>query len=86
MDIQFVWAESTSTVLRDVLESQIRNDLDDDPALHPCHPGVITATLDSTHPLEASIKGQLVCSCGKPLATFSGPSDGSSSLNWTLHV
>jgi hypothetical protein len=85
MDIQFVWAESTSTVLRDVLESQIREDVEDDSDLHPCHPGMMTAHLHSTDPLEASIKGQLVCNCGKSLASFSGLSDGSR-LTWTYHV
>jgi len=82
MDIQFVWTESTSTVLRDVWESKIREDVDDDPDKRSCHPEIITATLYSTDPLEASIKGQLVCNCGKSLATFSGPSDGSR-LTWT---
>ena len=85
MDIQFVWAGSTSIIPRDVLESQIREDVDDDPDICLCHPGVITATLHSTNPLEVSIKGQLVCNCGKSLASFSGTSDGSS-LTWTYHV
>lgn len=79
MDIHFLWAESTSTVLRDVLESQIW--MDADSQIHPCHPGVITAHIFSTDPLEISIKGKLVCSCGKSLATFLGSSDGSG-LTW----
>lgn len=85
VDIQFVWGESTSTVLRDVLESQIREDVDTDPDLRPYHPGIITAHIRTTDPLEVSIKGQLMCNCGKSLATFSGLSDGAR-LTWTYHV
>lgn len=81
MDIRFVWGGSTSTVPRDVLESKIREDVAADPGLRPCHPGIVTAYLDSTDPLEVSIKEALICKCGKCLAIFPGASDGSS-LTW----
>lgn len=81
MDIRFVWVGSTSTVSRAVLESKVREDVDDDPDLRPCHPGIVTAYLDSTDPLEVSVKGSLICKCGKCLAICSGASDGSS-LTW----
>ena len=81
MDIKFVWAGSASTVPRAELESKIREDVKDDSDLHPCHPGIITAHLRSIDPLEVSVKGHLVCMCGKSLAIFSGDSDGSE-LTW----
>jgi hypothetical protein len=76
MDIQFLWDNSTTTVLRDEVEARIREDVETDSDIQPCHPGIITAQLHSTDPLEASIKGQVFCSCGKALASFSGNSDG----------
>jgi hypothetical protein len=76
MDIKFIWARSPSTVSRSELESKIREDVDDDADLYPCHPGIITAHLRSTDPLEVSAKGHLVCTCGKSFAEFSGDSDG----------
>jgi hypothetical protein len=81
MDIKFVWAGSTSTVTRGELESKIREDIDDDSDLHPCHPGIMTAHLRSVDPLEVSVIGHLVCTCGKSLAIFSGDSNGSK-LTW----
>ena len=81
MDMRFVWVGSTSTFHRDVVESKIRKDVDDAPDLRPCHPGIVTAYLDSTDPLEVSVKVALICKCGKCLATVSGDSDGSS-LTW----
>jgi nuclease-like protein len=77
MAVQFVWAVSTSTVPREEVESKIREDLENHPDLHPCHPGVITAQVFSTDPLEVNIAGQLVCTCGESFAQFSGSSDGS---------
>lgn len=82
MDIRFVWVGSTSTFHRDVLESKIRQDVDDDLDLHPCHPGIVTAYLDSTERLEGSVKGALICKCGNALAIFSGDSDGAGVI-WT---
>ena len=82
MDIRFVWVGSTSTFHRDVLESKIRKDVDDDLDLRPCHPGIVTAYLDSTEPLECSVKGALICKCGRALAKFSGDSDGTGVI-WT---
>ena len=70
MDIRFVWVGSTATVSRAVLEAKIRADVDDDPDLRPCHPGIVTAYLDSPEPLEGSVKGALICKCGKALANF----------------
>ena len=81
MDIRFVWVGSTATVSCAVLESKVREDIDDDLDLRPCHPGIATAYLDSTDPLEASVKGALICKCGKCFGTFWGASDGSS-LTW----
>lgn len=77
MDVRFVWAVSTSTVPREEVESKIREDVENHPDLHPCHPGVITAQILSTDPLEVNIAGQLVCMCGESFAEFSGSSDGS---------
>ena len=81
MDIRFIWVGSTSTFHRDVLESQIRKDLDEARALRPCYAGIVTAYLDSPEPLEVSVTGALICKCGKCLATFSGDTDGSR-LTW----
>jgi hypothetical protein len=78
MDIQFIWDNSTTTtVLRDVVEEGIREAVENDSDIRPCHPGVITAKLHTTDPLEASLKGQLSCSCGKVFASFFGSSGGS---------
>ena len=76
LDIKFIWAGSTSIVPRAELESQIREDVDGDTDLHPCHPGIMTAHLRSSDPLEVSVKGHLACTCGKSFAIFSGDSDG----------
>ena len=81
MEIKFAWAIPTSTIPRDVSEAKIREDVESDPDIHPCHPEIITARVLWTDPLEDSIKGELVCTCGKPIATFSGSSDGST-LTW----
>jgi hypothetical protein len=77
MDFLFTWDNSITTVLRDVVESGIREDVEAHSAIRPCHAGVVTAQLHSTDPLELSLHGQLFCSCGKAFASFSGPSDGS---------
>lgn len=77
MDIDFVWSTPTTTVPRDVLESKIRDDIESDPDIRPCHSGKITVHLLSTDPIEVTIDGQLICQCGKTYATFSGASDGS---------
>lgn len=77
MDIEFVWNLPTQTIPRDILESKIREDLEDDSTNVPCHSGKITIYLSSTHPLETSIDGTLFCRCGKSFGTFSGASDGS---------
>jgi len=80
-DIKFIWAGSTSIVPRAELELKIRNDLEGNTALHPCHPGIMTAHLRSSDPLEISVKGHLLCTCGRSVAIFSGDSDGSQ-LTW----
>ena len=77
MDIKFIWSIPTTTVPPYVLESKIREDIESDPDIRPCHSGKITAHLSSTDPLEVTINGKLVCQCGKAFATFSGASDGS---------
>jgi hypothetical protein len=77
MDIKFVWSTPSSTVLRDVIESNIRKDIEDDPKIHPCHSDEITVHLASNDPLETTIKGELKCQCGKVLENVSGASDGS---------
>lgn len=76
MDIKFVWSVQTSTVPRDLLESKIREDIEQS-VVSPCHPGTITAQLVSTDPIEVSINGKWICQCGKVLGSFSGASDGS---------
>ena len=76
LEIRFIWAGSTSIVPRAELESKIREDVDGDTDLHPCHSGIMAAHLRSCDPLEVSVKGHLVCTCGKSLALFSGDSDG----------
>ena len=81
LDIKFIWAGSTSIVPRAELESKIRKDLDGNADLHPCHAGIMTAHLRSSASLERSVKGHLLCTCGKSLAIFSGDSDGSR-LTW----
>ena len=83
MDIEFVWSTPTTTVLRDVLESKIRQDIEDDPDMNPCHSGTMTVHLSSTDALENTIQGKLVCQCGHVLATFCGQSDGAK-LTWTV--
>jgi hypothetical protein len=76
LEIRVIWAGSTSIVPRAALESQIREEVDGDTDLHPCHPGIMTAHLRSSDPLEVSVKGHLGCTCGNSLAIFSGDSDG----------
>jgi len=78
MNIDFVWSTPTTTIQRDVLESKIRDDIKNDPGGRSCHLGKITVHFLSTDPLEVTIKGKLVCRCGKAFSTFSGASDGSS--------
>ena len=80
MDIRFVWVRSASTNSGTALELKVREDADD-LVLRACHPGIVTAYLDSTDSLEGSVNGALICKCGKCLAVFSGASDGSS-LTW----
>ncbi len=82
MDIDFVWSIPTTTVLHDVLESKIREDIESDPDICPCHSGNVAVHLRSTDPLETTIDGKLVCQCGKTFATVSGSSDGST-LNYS---
>ena len=77
MDIEFVGSTPTTTAHSDELESKIRQDIEDDPDMRPCHSGTITVHLSSTDALENTIDGNLVCQCGKTFATFSGVSDGS---------
>jgi hypothetical protein len=77
MDIEFVWATPTTTVPRDVLESKIREDVESDPGISPCHFGKITVHLSSNDPLEVTINGKMVCQCGKAFASLSGANDGS---------
>lgn len=82
MDMDFVWSTPITTVLRDVLESKIREDIESDSDMHPCHSGKVTVQLCSTDPLEVSVNGKMVCQCGITYRTFSGSSDGSS-LNYS---
>ncbi len=77
MDIEFVCSTPTTTVPRDVLESKIREDIESDPDVRPCHSGKNTVHLSSPDPLEVTINGRVVCQCGKVFATLSGASDGS---------
>jgi len=77
MAIQYVWVVSTSTVPRKEAESRIRQDLENHPDLHPCHPGIITGQVLSSDPLEVKIAGQLGCTCGESFAQFVGFSEGS---------
>jgi len=82
MDIDFVWSTSTTTVLPDVLESNIREDIENDSGIRPCHSGKIAVHLGSTGPLDETIAGKLVGQCGNTFRTFSGSSDGST-LNFS---
>lgn len=77
MEVQFVWGVATQSIDHQELESKIREDADHGLSLRPCHPGTITAHITATDPIEVSIQGQLLCTCGKTLANFSGASDGS---------
>jgi hypothetical protein len=81
MDIDFVWTTPTTTEFRDDLESKIRDDIESDSDMRPCHSGKITVELSSTDPLEATVNGKVVCECGKIFKIFSGPIDGST-LNY----
>jgi len=45
MDLDFVWSTPITTVPRDVLESKIREDIESDSDLHPCHSGKVTVHL-----------------------------------------
>jgi hypothetical protein len=83
MDIKFVWSTPTTAVLRDVLESNIRQDIEEDPEIHPCHSGTMKVRLSSSDPLETTINGELVCQCGNVIASFFGQSDGPK-LTWTV--
>lgn len=78
MNIDFVWSTPTTTVQRDVLESKIRDDIENDRMGHPCHSGKITVHFLGTDGLEVTIKGKVVCQCGKAFMTFSSNDDGSS--------
>lgn len=77
MQVQFVWAISTQTVPREEVERKIREDVEVDTNLRPCHPGPITAQITGTDPIEVSIQGQLLCKCRRTIAKFTGASDGS---------
>ncbi len=77
MDIEFVWSIQTTTVPRDVLESKVRDDIENDSDIRPCHSGKTTVHFSSTDALEVTINGRIVCHCGNTVATFSGASDGS---------
>ena len=80
MEIQLKWVTPTTTVHQDEFESNFRDEINDDitiePGIHPCHPGVITAHILSTDPIEVCIEGKLVCSCGKSYLSFTCGSDG----------
>ena len=76
MDIDFVWSTSTNMVLSDVVESKIREGIESDPGIRPCHSGKTTVHLCSTGPLDETIDGKLVCQCGNTFRTFSCSCDG----------
>ncbi len=78
MDIDFEWSAPPDDIEPDILESKIRDDIENDRMGHPCHSGKITVHFLSTGPLEVRIKGKLVCRCGKAFMTFSSNDDGSS--------
>jgi hypothetical protein len=86
MDIEFVWNQSTTTVNRDTLESKIREDIESDDTLVPCHPGKITIYFSPTDPLEVTINGRLVCQCGHDFGTFSGAPNGSPLRYKSMHL
>jgi hypothetical protein len=81
MDIEFVWSSSSRTVPHGGLESKVREDIERDPRIIKCHPGKVTVHVCSTDPLRVNIAGNVVCQCGKGLASFSGAINGSF-VNW----
>jgi hypothetical protein len=81
MDIEFVWSSASRKVPRKGLESKVREDIERDPSIIKCHPGKVTVHVSSIDPLRVNLAGNVVCECGKGLASFSGASDGSF-LNW----
>lgn len=82
MELKFVWLVNTTTVHRETLESKITEDFEDEGFFPPCHPGLVEVQFHETDPLEHTIKGSMVCFCGKTFGTFAGSSDGSN-LNST---
>jgi hypothetical protein len=77
MNIEFVWSGPTTTITRDLLESKVRDDLQDDPDTKPCHRGKISVQLSCADPLESKVTGKLICKCGKAFAELSRSSAGS---------
>ena len=76
MPIKFVWSIQTSTISRETVESKIREDLENQ-IVHPCHSGTLEVHFLTTDPIEHTIRGSMICSCGEGVGTFSGASDGS---------
>ena len=81
MEIQVNWETPTTTVPHEEFQSNLCDEINDDmtiePRIRPCHPGIVTAQVMSTDPIEVCIEGKLVCSCGKSYLSFACGPDGS---------
>jgi hypothetical protein len=80
MDIEFVSfsPDGSSEVHKDVHKQIGRAIRDGHIQATPCHTGTITVEYSIHGPFKSDVTGNITCSCGKPLSTFTGNADHSS--------
>lgn len=84
MDLKFEWLVQINPSLIESAEEKLKMDIKDSIHFNPCHEGTILVSIIATDPLEVSINGNIMCTCGKVFATFKGASDGSR-VDYSFH-
>lgn len=77
MNNDFNWDCHVSTEEKNKIKSDIEHFIENNKSfLCQCHQGAVKIQLNIVGPLLDELLGNIKCSCGKPLVTLKGSSDG----------